>query len=840
MRNILLSISTLVCTTLSLSAQFNQACESQYYSNGQFQGFQAGIGFMGADISERIVPFGLTGQSNIVDLSVLDDFTIPAGQTWEPKGITFYAYSQPFDTIAYVALWQNEPVSGGNANFVATNILTYIPAIFTGVYRVQSSLITSNNRPIYAYTIEWPSNFPAQLTAGTYWLEWAIDNNNTVYIPPTNNVINPNAKIRGTATGIVENVIDQGANLGLDFPFMICSELICLPNGSTINETACGNSVVINGVEYFESGVYTQILQNVGGCDSTITINLTLQGNSPVPYNQICQDIYFNNGQFQGFEQSVGFDGADVSIRPTGFGVLGFTTTEQNSIIDDFTICNGQTWQPGGLTFYGYSLPLDTIDYVALWLTEPTSGATPDFEATKIPVYTDSEFTGIYRVQPNSITAFQRPLLAHSIKWPSNFPIELTAQKYWLEWSMNKDGLSLIPPTANTINPNAMERGRVTGIIGNITDPLSGTGLDFPFMICGDIICFNDTSNISITHCGVDFEFNNNIYSQSGIYEVVFTNQGGCDSIVYLDLTLINLEGDITINGTTLTANTLESNVEFKWIDCQTQGVINGEINASFTPTTGGSYTVTVSKDICETTYDCVTISLCGFDLNITNTAGILSVDVPNGTNIQWINCATNEPIADATNSNFTPTISGSYKAKLSLDNCVEFTNCIDIEVEVCDLDMSITGQFSYIATVGQSNAQYQWFECSNEITLIPGETDQTLAANVSGEYLVVVTLGNCVDTSECVTLIVSGIENLNNTKFLIFPNPAKDFVIVKSNNDIQTISISNIAGQIIYSESEIMKNEIQISLKNISSGTYILMILDTAGNQKFEKIIIH
>ncbi|NBV92667.1 MAG: hypothetical protein EBR91_10955 [Flavobacteriia bacterium] len=36
------------------------------------------------------------------------------------------------------------------------------------------------------------------------------------------------------------------------------------------------DSVVINGITYFESGTYQQILTNVNGCDSTLTINLTM------------------------------------------------------------------------------------------------------------------------------------------------------------------------------------------------------------------------------------------------------------------------------------------------------------------------------------------------------------------------------------------------------------------------------------------------------------------------------------------------------------------------------------------------------------------------------------
>jgi hypothetical protein len=44
---------------------------------------------------------------------------------------------------------------------------------------------------------------------------------------------------------------------------------------STINATA-NSSYVLNEVIYTQSGTYTQTLLNASGCDSTITLNLTL------------------------------------------------------------------------------------------------------------------------------------------------------------------------------------------------------------------------------------------------------------------------------------------------------------------------------------------------------------------------------------------------------------------------------------------------------------------------------------------------------------------------------------------------------------------------------------
>ncbi len=44
---------------------------------------------------------------------------------------------------------------------------------------------------------------------------------------------------------------------------------------STLTETACG-SYTLNGQTYTSTGTYIQTLTNAQGCDSTITLNLTI------------------------------------------------------------------------------------------------------------------------------------------------------------------------------------------------------------------------------------------------------------------------------------------------------------------------------------------------------------------------------------------------------------------------------------------------------------------------------------------------------------------------------------------------------------------------------------
>ena len=64
--------------------------------------------------------------------------------------------------------------------------------------------------------------------------------------------------------------------------------------------------------------------------------------------------------------------------------------------------------------------------------------------------------------------------------------------------------------------------------------------------------------------------------------------------------------------------------------------------------------------------------------------------------------------------------------------------------------------------------------------------------------------------------------------EFLIFPNPfAERFNIIKNNQALNSIIISDVSGKLIYQRDDIDENNLFISvdLPNLASGTYILSL---------------
>lgn len=101
-------------------------------------------------------------------------------------------------------------------------------------------------------------------------------------------------------------------------------------------------------------------------------------------------------------------------------------------------------------------------------------------------------------------------------------------------------------------------------------------------------------------------------YTASGLYSVTLTNVGGCDSLVYLDLTIETVDFGTTTNGMTITAN--QAGATYQWINCATNLPISGETGQSFTAAASGEYAVIVSGTVCADTSACVTLDDSGID----------------------------------------------------------------------------------------------------------------------------------------------------------------------------------------------------------------------------------
>jgi hypothetical protein len=99
----------------------------------------------------------------------------------------------------------------------------------------------------------------------------------------------------------------------------------------------------------------------------------------------------------------------------------------------------------------------------------------------------------------------------------------------------------------------------------------------------------------------------NATYYVSGIYNDTLTSIQGCDSILVIDVTILQVDNTVTQNGLELTATA--TGADYQWFNCGTGVNVFGAVDQTFIPIYNGSYGVVVFQNGCYDTSICFTVN---------------------------------------------------------------------------------------------------------------------------------------------------------------------------------------------------------------------------------------
>ena len=140
------------------------------------------------------------------------------------------------------------------------------------------------------------------------------------------------------------------------------------------------------------------------------------------------------------------------------------------------------------------------------------------------------------------------------------------------------------------------------------------------------------------------------------------------------------------------------------------------------------------------------------------------------------------------------------------------------------------------------ASATYQWLDCGNAYSLIPGETNyyiqfSNLSVGNLGPYAVQISYNGCVDTSFCENLLSVGIDQIKSEEeaFSIYPNPANEKLQVNISTPCQMM-VYDIAGNLIYIR-RLSTGIETISTESLASGTYSVRFV--SGEKSINKKLI-
>ena len=484
------------------------------------------------------------------------------------------------------------------------------------------------------------------------------------------------------------------------------------------------NSYVWNGTEYTESGNYTESFTASNGCDSTVTLHLTvITSMTNDIYETACDSYQWGTQTFTqsgNYEQSfVAVNGMD-SVVTLHLTILKPAVTL--SVIDDITACAGDditlnaelSGESNGNVSFNWAGPNYTSTEQNINLNDITTAQDGEYTVTATATLVANDVT---------CTASDIKSVTVTVNTPAVTLADITDKT-----ACAGDNVSI----------NATLSGTPSGTVS-----YSWTGPDFT----------SDQQNITLSGITAD---------QSGEYTVVATAAiGNCTATdsktvnVTVDTPnagTIAIDGNTTIcqgESTTLTASVNGNNgsMTYAWS--------NNAESESITVSENGNYTVTATATVgeCTTTAEGTvnvtvnnpvvgTITISGNTIICQGESTTLTASV-NGNNgevtFAWSNDATGEAITVSEGGNYIVT------ATATIGECTATaTKPVSVTVNALPA-VEITGETSFCqggstTLTASEGYTYEWNDQS---------TNPSISATQGGEYSVTVTDGNgCQSTA--------------------------------------------------------------------------------------------
>lgn len=175
-------------------------------------------------------------------------------------------------------------------------------------------------------------------------------------------------------------------------------------------------------------------------------------------------------------------------------------------------------------------------------------------------------------------------------------------------------------------------------------------------------------------------------------------------------------------------------------------------------------------------------------------------------------------------------TVSSQYFGRLNLTPCMPPAAPTGDSVQT----------FEEGATVGDivvSPTNVTWY--ATEADALAGTNPlplTTLLENTETYYAVAFDNGCASEPFEVTIVLTLGVNDISSVPVVIYPNPAKNFVMVKHSEIINKISVINTLGQVVQ-ESEYNSQEVSIDISSLPEALYILKIDSDTHTQTAEII---
>jgi hypothetical protein len=494
-------------------------------------------------------------------------------------------------------------------------------------------------------------------------------------------------------------------------------------NTGTDLVTACDSYTWIDGTTYMSStNTPTHVLTNVNGCDSTVTLNLTINNSSTgTDVITACDSYTWIDGITYTSSTNSPTNTLTNAIGCDSVVSLNLTINNSVNVTDFITVCDSYTWIDGITYTSSTNSPTQSLTTVAGCDSIITLNLTINNSNTGTDVITACDtYTWIDGITYTSSTNTPTHVLTNANGCDSTVTLNLTINN-------SNTGTDVITACDSYTWIDGITYTSSTNVPTHILTNINGCDSTVTLNLT---ITNSSTGTDVITACDSYTWIDGNTYTSSTSAPThTLINTEGCDSIVTLNLTITN---------STSATDVITACDSYTWIDGNTYTSSTNAPTVTLTNAAGCDSIVTLNLTINNSNTGTDVITACYA--------------------YTWIDGIT------YTSSTNTPTY--------TLSNVNGCDSVVTLNLTIETLDVS-TMNNSPTLSADLSGASYQWIDCDNGNAIIVGETGQDFTATANGNYAVIIDDGNCVDTSACMTVDNVSIDELNQLMISVHPNPS-------------------------------------------------------------------
>ncbi len=173
-----------------------------------------------------------------------------------------------------------------------------------------------------------------------------------------------------------------------------------------------------------------------------------------------------------------------------------------------------------------------------------------------------------------------------------------------------------------------------------------------------------------------------------------------------------------------------------------------------------------------------------------------------------------------------------------TIKNIYGYDSIMTIDLTINKIDTSVV-QYGNTLSSNELYATYQWLDCDNNYVPISGATNKDFLSTKNGNFSVLISKNDCIDTSSCYSITqVSSINQNKLTKCLITPNSTTGIISIDFGEAVNfELSVFNLNGQLVY-KNKYSTNKIATLDLPISKGLYLIRVETKNGNVFNDKII--